>query len=119
MARPALRARSGKASSAAPAPPKRLVSERKVRGPMPSLRIRRSQSRRWRSESTIPAMACAQPFWPILPSRPASSRAMFSRCMIQSSTERQAMTSAVWGSPKAIQSSSGETTLAVRAESEE
>src|SRR5215217_9020819 len=44
--RPPRRARSGRASSAAPAPPYWLIRARKVRGPTFSERMRRSQSRR-------------------------------------------------------------------------
>ena len=46
MSRPPRRARAGRASSAARAPPKRLIRLRKARGPTFSERIRRSQSRR-------------------------------------------------------------------------
>ena len=49
--RPRLRARSGRASSAAPAPPKWLTRQRKVRGPTPSLRMSRNHWSRCSSVS--------------------------------------------------------------------
>ena len=62
--------------------------------------------------------SAAQPFCPILPSVPSSSRLMFSLCFHQSRAARTKATPAVPGAPRSHRTI-GDAALATRAESDE
>ena len=108
--RPALRASSGNASSAARAPPAWLTSARNVRGPTFSQRISRSQSKRCASLSrkslallTGPSRRCAI-------RRRAPAAGCWRECFIQSSAASTANTQPTGASPSA-NATSGAATL--------